>query len=181
MSIRNEWQKLVADGVLARLSPFIGDPAKRTVLMCPEVEEIINRPMEEGEEANRRVRLLAKLQNIVAGRHLVVCMTPYDARIANMGRLDPIEDCVWDIRCQDEPAVRVFCYFLEKDVLLAVTAWPRSVRMRWLGWLPLGDRYSKQWKRGIRVAKRHWGMYFPAEKPVCGDNLDEYLSNATPE
>src|SRR5437879_6308780 len=121
MSIRAEWLKLVADSELFKLKEALGDPNKRTVLMSPEINELIDRPMEEGEEANRRSLLLQSLENIVSGRHLVVCMTPFKARAAKMGRLCPTEDSVWDIRCQDKPAIRVFCRFVERDVLFAAT------------------------------------------------------------
>lgn len=181
MSIRAEWQRLVTEEDLFRLEPFPGDPAGRTVLMTSEVYEVLTKAMPEGPEANRRSRLLATLQNIVVGRRLVVCMTPFEARRANMGRLDPVEDSVWDVRCQESPAVRAFCCFVEKDVLFAATCRPRSVRMIWLDWLPLGDRHSREWKRGIAATKRQWGMFFPAHTPVSGDDLNEYLSNATAE
>jgi hypothetical protein len=182
MSIREEWQRLVAEGeYLWRLSPLAGDSASRTVLLSKEMEELFSREMDEGEEANRRSRLLASLQYIVEGRRLVVCMTPFKARKAHVGRLCPIQDSVWDIRCQDSPALRVFCQFLEKDVLLAVTSRPRSMPVRWLGWLPLGDSNSKEWKLGIAATKREWSKFFPTYVPVSGEDLGAYLSNATSE
>jgi len=181
MSIWNEWQKLVSEGhELFRLEQALGDPNRRTVLLSQEMQELFTRPMEEGDYANRRSRLLATLQNIVAGRRLVVCLKPYKARKANIGRLHPIEDSVFDIRCQHKPAVRVFCRFLEKDVLVAVTCRPRSKKISWLGWLPLGEK-SKEWKRGIAATKREWSRFFPTYAPVKGDNLYDYLSNATVE
>lgn len=182
MSIREEWKRLVdVERVLRRLEPLDGDRNARTVLLSEEMQELLDREMEEGDEANRRSRLLATLQNIVAGRRLVVCLEPFKARNANIGRLSPIEDSVFDIRCQDKPAVRVFCRFVERDVLLAVTCRPRSAEMDWLGWLPLGLRQSKEWKRGIVSTKREWNRFFPTYEPVKGDNLDDYLSKATLE
>jgi hypothetical protein len=80
MSIRDEWQRLVADREhIFRLKPLDGDPAERTVLLSSEVNELIEGPWEEGESGNRLARLLATLHNIVAGRRLVVCMTPHKA------------------------------------------------------------------------------------------------------
>ena len=182
MLIRAEWQRLVAEGkFLWKLSPFPGDPSARTVLLSSEMEELLSCEMDEGEEANRRSGLLASLQHIVAGRRLVVCMKPIEARKAHVGRLRPIQDAVWDIRCQDSPALRVFCQFVEKDVLLAVTCRPRSIPANWLGWLPLADRNSKEWERGIAATKREWDKLFPTYLPVTGENLDDYLSNATLE
>src|SRR5215472_12216485 len=111
MSIREEWKRLIGEGELFRLAPLDGDRPTRTVLLSREMQELVERDMEEGEQANRRSRLLASLQNIVAGRRLVVCLEPYSARKAIIGRLDPIEESVFDIRCQAKPAVRVFCQF----------------------------------------------------------------------
>jgi hypothetical protein len=182
MSIHYEWQRLVSEGQhLFRLKPLDGDPAQRTVLLSKEMNDLTEGPWEEGEEGVRLAVLLATLHNIVAGRRLVVCLRPHKARKANIGRLSPVEDSIWDIRCQDKPALRVFCAFVEKDVLLAVSCRPRSVKVNWLGWLPLGDRNSREWKRGIVAAKREWAKLFPTYEPVKGDNLDAYLSNATLE
>ena len=77
MSIRNEWQTLVAQGDhLFRLKPLDGDRAERTVLLSKEMNDLIEGPWEEGAEGNRLARLLATLHNVVAGRRLVVCLTP---------------------------------------------------------------------------------------------------------
>ena len=181
MSIRTEWKKLVDDRELFKLDPLIGDRNARTVILSQEMHELLTQEMEEGEGANRRSRLLATLQNIVAGRRMVVCLEPFNARKANIGRLSPTEHSVFDIRCQDKPAVRVFCRFLERDVLFAATCRPRSARLNWLSWFPLGDRYSKEWKRGLAATIREWNRYFPTYAPVTGDNLDDYLSKATLE
>jgi hypothetical protein len=180
MSIREEWKRLIAEGELFRLPPLDGDRPERTVLLSRELDELLNRDMEEGEQADRRSSLLATLQNIVAGRRLVVCLEPYSARNAVMGRLDPTEESVFDIRCQTKPGVRVFCRFLERDVLLAVTCRPRSAQMDWLGWFPLLMQ-KKRWKEATRATIREWTRLFPTYDPVKGENLGEYLSNATPE
>jgi hypothetical protein len=127
---------------------------------------------------DRCARLAADLQNIVSGARLLVCMCPFKARVAQLGRLAPVEDSVWDWRSVDKPGLRLFCQFLEKDVLFAATCRPRSVEVSWLDYLPLGDRKSKQWEDGIRAAKRQWGMFFPAHDPIKGVVLSEYLSNA---
>jgi hypothetical protein len=181
MSIRREWLALVDAGQLARLLPLAGDPSARTVLLSREVRELLEVDLEEGEKANRRSRLLATLHNIVAGRRLVVCMTPFNAHVAIIGRLDPVEDAIWDIRCQEKPALRVFCRFVERDVLFAATCRPRSIKVDWLGWLPLGDRNSKEWRLGMEATKKEWAKFFPAYSPVRGESLDVYLSNATLE
>jgi hypothetical protein len=98
-----------------------------------------------------------------------------------MGRLDPTKDSVFDIRSNERPGVRVFCRFAEKDVLVAFTCAPRSVEISWLDKIPLGDRYSREWKRGVFECKQKWSEIFPAHEPVKGDDLSDYLSKAVLE
>ena len=71
MSIRAEWKQYVADGGLHRIEVLKGDPCRRTVLVTPEIQELLTQPMEEGPEANRRSRLLQTFQGIVSTRKLV--------------------------------------------------------------------------------------------------------------
>jgi hypothetical protein len=178
MSIREEWRKLVADGWLYDLPPADGDPWGRTVLMTKEVNDLVDGDWEENVEGVRRARLLATLQNFVAGRRLVVCLRPFEARVANIGRLDPVDESIFDVRCQEKPALRVFGRFVEKNVFLASTCRPRTIAVSWLDWLPLGDRHSKEWESGKFFTRRDWARFFPAQNPVSGDDLHAYLTNA---
>lgn len=168
----------MADRVLQKLGGHNNDRSGRTVLMTDEVSRLVSEPWGEGDEAIRRAILVQSLQNFVSGRRLVVCMEPFDARNAHVGRLGPIEDSVFDIRCQESPALRIFCRVVEKNVLLAVTCRPRSKELPWLNWLPLGDRHSKEWKLAVQTVSREWPKYFPAHGPICGDDLNDYFSNA---
>jgi hypothetical protein len=108
-------------------------------------------------------------------------MTPFDAREAQLGRLDPSEDSVFDFRSKEKPGLRLFCRFAERNVLVAFTCAPRSVAISWLDKLPLGDRHSKKWRRAIRECIEQWTILFPHHDPVLGDDLNAYLSNAYPE
>jgi hypothetical protein len=181
MSIRQEWIDHVQAGRLHRVYPFRGEPVVRTVLVSPEINELIVGPWDDEEMGIRCARLLAILQRIVRGEILKVCLTPFEARQAQLGRLDPVEDSTFDIRSLESPALRVFCGFAEKDVVIALVCAPRSVPVSWLAWLPLGGRHSREWKRAIRQFKRDWGILFPGYERVSGDCLDVYLSNAVLE
>jgi putative component of toxin-antitoxin plasmid stabilization module len=180
MSIREEWQKFRAEGFLHEVEPFPGDPSTRTVLVSSELQALLDGPW-EGEQGKRCAILTASLQQIVVGAKLVVEMDPYQAREANMGRLDPVEDGVWDIRCRRSPGIRTFCFFLERDVIVAFFCSPRSKPVPWLHRLPLGFGDSIEWKRAVAESKREWAKLFPAHEPVRGDDLDAYLSNAVHE
>lgn len=138
-------------------------------------------PWDDKAMGDRCARLLATLQRVVRGAHLVVCLDPFKAREAQLGRLDKVEDAVFDLRSREKPGLRVFCRFAEKDVLVALTCAPRSVAVSWLDRLPLLDRNSKAWKRAICECIEQWTILFPKHDPVMGDDLNAYLSNATLE
>jgi putative component of toxin-antitoxin plasmid stabilization module len=180
MSIREEWLKHVRNGLLFEVKPLDGDSSPRTVLMSEEVRDLVEGNW-EGEKGKRCAKLLATLQNIVVGAHLVVNMDPYTAREARIGRLHPVEDGVWDIRAREKPGLRVFCAFLERDVMVAFICSPRSVNVSWLSRLPLGVGDSIEWENAIKETKREWAKLFPAHARVTGDDLNEYLSNASHE
>jgi hypothetical protein len=183
MSIRDEWRKLVREEEhLFMLDPYSGDPRARPVLMSAEIKKLTAGPWDDDLMGDRCARLTANLQDVVRGRRLVVCMEPFEARReAQIGRLDPPSDSVFDIRSVEKPGLRVFCRFAERNVLVAFTCAPRSVKVTWLDRLPLGDRYSKQWEHAVAECKREWIKLFPAHDAVSGDNLNDYLSNAFPE
>lgn len=181
MSIRREWVGHVEAKRLYKINPFPGDRDARTVLVSEEINALISGPWDEQEAGVRCGKLLAKLQRIVRGETLVVCMEPFAARNAAMGRLDPIDDSIFDIRDRDEPGLRVFCRFAERDVLVASVCAPRSKRVSWLPRPPLGERYSREWRWGKTECKSHWTQHFPIHDPIKGDNLNDYLSGAIPE
>ena len=97
------------------------------------------------------------------------------------GRLHPTEDGIWDIRSRDKPGLRIFCAFVEKDVMVTFICSPRSVNVSWLHRLPLGIGKSIEWESAIKETKREWTKLFPAHTPVTGDDLNEYLTNASHE
>jgi hypothetical protein len=163
------------------LDPFSGDARARTVLVSPMINQLLVGPWDDQEMGERCGRLLASLSRIVSGELLKVCLTPFGAREAQLGRLSPIEDSVFDIRSREKPGLRVFVRFAERNVLIALTCAPRSVKVSWLDSLPLGDRHSNEWKRAVYDCRRLWSDLLPAHDPVKGDNLDDYLSNATLE
>jgi hypothetical protein len=181
MSIRAEWQRLVREERLYALDPYPGDPKARTVLMAPRINELVSGPWDDQLMGDRCARLLAGLQGLVRGDRLIVCMTPFKAREAQLGRLDPTGDSVFDFRSKDKPGLRLFSRFAERNVLVAFTCAPRSVEVSWLDRLPLGDRHSKEWKKGVSDCIAQWSILFPRHDPILGDDLNAYLSNATPE
>jgi hypothetical protein len=91
MSIRQEWIKHVEGHLLHKVDPFPGDPKVRTVLVSCEINDLLFGPWDDGPMGERCGRLLAVFQGIVRDELLKVCLTPFKARQARLGRLCPIE------------------------------------------------------------------------------------------
>jgi hypothetical protein len=180
MSIRAEWKKRVREERLFRLRFLIpGPPEIRTVLMSPEVNKLVEGPWPTTLMGDRCARLRENLENILAGKRLVVCWDPFKARERHqIGRLDPLSDHIFDIRCVDKPGLRVIFHFAEKDVLVIHVCSPRSVRVPWLSRVPLLDRFSPEWRDVIAESNKNWSELFSRYSPRKGNNVDDYLSNS---
>jgi hypothetical protein len=169
MSIRELWTKRVRDCELFKLGFMIpgGGPERRTVLLSPEMNKLVCGPWENSDTGARFARLRAELENILAGERLVVCWTPGKGRHNHqIGRLDPPEDNIFDIRSLDpSPGLRVIFHFAEKDVLFTHSCYPRSRSVSWFDSMPLLDRRSKHWSRAIKDSKQNWSMLFPKYDP----------------
>ena len=146
--------------------------------MSVELTEMVSGPWDDNQMGERCGRLRADLENFVTGAMMTVAWDPYEATDAQIGRLDPIGDEVWDFRCQEpSPGLRVFCRFAEKDVLVAMTCYPRSIPVPWLDRWPLKDK-RRRWRTAIVECRSEWTKLFPAYQPFTGGHLDDYLSNA---
>lgn len=165
------------------LTPLIflvpGRPEKRTVLMTEQVVRLVSGPWDDELMEDRCNRLRADLENILAGEPLRVCWQPFKGeQFHQIGRLDKIEEEIWDIRSVDKPGLRVFFRFAEKDVLVATNCSPRSLPVPWLQRFPLMARDSKEWVEAKRECLREWAKVFPAHDAHRGTNVTDYLSNA---
>jgi hypothetical protein len=181
MSIRTVWVEHVRCGALIKLNFLLpGRAEKRVILLSSEMNAMISGPWKNKEAEIRCTRLRADLENILAGNPIVVCWEPHKAKSHHqIGRLDPPEDDVFDIRSVDpSPGLRVIFHFVEKDVLVLHVCNPRSVAVSWMRALPLGGKASKAWKKAIRDSKSRWSTLFPQHPPHHGIDIHAYLSNA---
>jgi hypothetical protein len=123
MSIRDEINERIAEGRLFNLEPALAsDPVERTMLISAEINSHLIGPWPNIIAAKRFGKLRADLEAFVKGEKVAVCLDPYVARNAYMGRLDQPNDEVWDVRSRDpKPALRVFGRFAERDVFVALT------------------------------------------------------------
>ena len=157
-----------------------GPPERRVVLLSPELNALVSEPWVDSLKAERCARLRADLENILAGERLVVCWEPFKAgKRHQIGRLDPVQDDIFDIRSMDpSPGLRVLFHFAEKDVLVLHVCNPRSVKVSWLSRLPLGEGSSKAWRKATAESRTRWTTLFPRYEPHHGDDIHDYLSNA---
>ena len=127
---------------------------------------------------DRCARLRANLENFMEGDYISVCWAPFKARDHQLGRLAPVEWGVWDMRSRDKPGLRVFFCLAERDVMVAFICRPRSVKIQWLPWPPLGDRQSKRWQQAQSECRRLWSYLFPAHMPLVSENPDDCISKS---
>ena len=180
MSIRDEWVARVREGRLFKLGFLIPGPSeRRTVLMSPEVSTLVAGPWKNDLMADRCARLRVDLESIRAGERQNVCWTPFKGRSYHkIGRLDPPQDFMFDLRSIDEPGLRLLFHFAEKDVLIAHLCCPRSVPVPWLHRMPLLDRNSREWRWALLESNAIWNELFPQYRPRAGENIDDLLSNS---
>ena len=180
MSIHDEWMARVREGRLFKLDFLIpGIQERRTVLMSPEINRLVTGPWNSVLMADRCARLRVDLESILGGERQSVCWTPFKGRTYHkIGRLDPPQDFMFDLRSVDEPGLRLLFHFAERDVLVAHLCSPRSVPVSWLHRVPLLDRGSKEWRIAIMESNAMWGKLFPDYRPHRGEHIDDLLSNA---
>ncbi len=149
---------------------------------CPHVtrnQQTCFRPLGRYADGRQCARLRANLENIVSGSAQTVCWEPYKGRrYHQIGRLSPPQDFMFDIRCVEDPSLRITFHFAERDVIVAHLCSPRSLPVPWLQRLPLGDRGSREWQNIIMESNAIWGHLFPGTRPHSGNHIDELLSNA---
>jgi hypothetical protein len=180
MSIRDEINARIEERRLFRLKPLNEkDEKRRTVLMSEEINGMVSGPWPDGPMGLRCTRLRADLENVVTAEFITVCWDPFKARNEQIGRLDPVEDEVWDLRSQKpKPALRAFFRFAEKDILVVLTCSPRWVPVSWLRRLPLLGRETREWRRAIVECRSEWRKLFPAHEPISGTDINVYLTGA---
>jgi hypothetical protein len=182
MSIRDEITARVGETPprLYRLERALkSDPESRSMFLSGELKTLLDGPWTDQELRYRAGRLRADLEEFIKGAQLAVCLEPFAAKTAYMGRLAPIEDSVWDIRSRDpSPALRVVGLFAEADLFIALRWAPRSRQVKWTEKPPLGPRDSREWRDMIGQCKTDWRNLFHPYSPVQGDNVHAYISSS---
>ena len=171
MSIRDEISRRCAEGRLYCLLPaLIGTPAVRTVLVSPEINDVVIGPWNDKKFEDRAGRLRANLDMFTSGSVISVGTDPFKKKkTAYMSPLDPAIDKVWEIRSRDpKPGIRVFGQFSEKDIFVALTWGFRET---------LGGPGSRKWRDARERCKAEWRKLFSTYNPHTGNDPHEYVSN----
>jgi hypothetical protein len=176
--MRNEINARIQEGRLFRLRPINAkDQQRRTVLLSEEINRMVSGPWTSDEMGLRCGRLRGDLENLITAEFITVCWDPFKARNEQIGRLDRVEDEVWDLRSQKpKPGLRAFFRFAEKNVFMVLTVAPRSAPVTWLSRLPLLDRESREWRNAIIECRTEWKKLFPAHEPIRGTHINVYLT-----
>jgi hypothetical protein len=179
MSIRDSIEFWIKEGKLYELKlVFASDQIQRTMIISDEIYQLLNGPWEDDVWGRRCGFLRGTLEAFVKGQEIGVCLEPFKASKAYMGRLHRPRDEVWDIRSIDpSPGIRVFGRFAEKDVFVGLIWSPRSVDIPASQRLPLGPRESIEWKNAIIECKTKWTVLFPSYQPVHGREIDDYIGS----
>lgn len=141
------------------------------MFVSPELYKLTETgPWKNAAEEIRFGRLRADLDDFTGNAILTVAWEPYDAGNAYFGRLDPINEEVWDIRSRDPaPAIRVLGSFADTDLFIGLV-W--GLRKDW------GDRKSREWRDARIRTNTAWRALFPSYEPHKGGQLHDYLTNA---
>lgn len=180
MSINDLIEHWISEERLWRLEPTLeSDPVDRCLLISSEIKQLIDGPWPDKEWEKRCNYLRAELESFVKGEEVRLCLEPYEADTAFMGRLFKPSDEVWDIRSRRmRPSLRVFGRFARRDLFVAFFWSPRSLQLPYSQRLPLGDRDSEEWRLAIKETKAEWRKLFPSFNPIHGESHDIYASNA---
>jgi hypothetical protein len=182
MSIRDEINARLAeaDPRLFRFEPSLpSDPECRSMFLSAEVKALLDGPWHDQDLRYRAGRLRADLEEFITGKEITVCLEPFAAKAAYMGRLAPVTDGVWDIRSRDpSPALRVIGLFAETDVFIALRWAPRSRKPKWTTKPPLGAKDSREWRDIIVQCRTDWTNLFHTFQPVRGDCVHAYISES---
>lgn len=120
-------------------------------------------------------RLRRKLENIVTGKRIVV--GDRRDKLCDVKQLEPSRIEVWEIRERDDPSIRIFFRFVERDCLAATNI--RFVRdLFGVRWLTKGLEIWPVWRTEIRRCKAIWRSLFLTHPPHSGACLNDYISNA---
>ena len=178
MSKSDDLQHALASGRLRTLPMRSQSDAEiRVVLLSEEISSLVLGLYETEAHEVRANMLRSDLESFVKGSVVSMSLTPKKARAANFGLLKPISAATFDFRSREpSPSIRILGHFYDTDNFVALTWWPKRVKVDWSNKIPLGDD-ERLWAIAMHECQERWFDILPNCVPVCGNRGDRYVSN----
>lgn len=177
MSIRQCLSDRVREGRVFEVVPLLPSPKGRPRSVWAEsfVFEQLSPDTAAEQYSRESGRMRRKLEGIVSGKRVVVGNRR--DKTCDMKRLDPASNEVWEVRECDDPSVRIFFRFIERDCIAATNV--RFVSDLFaIQWIRKGLEFWPIWWAEIQRCKSVWRGLFLTYPPHSREHLDDYISNA---
>lgn len=177
MSIRECLRDRVAEQRMFEIKPLLpsskGTP--RSVWAEADVYNQLSPSTATEEYRLEAGRLRRKLEGVARGSRIVIGNRRDKA--CDIKRLEPFSGEVWELRERDDPSIRIFFRFIERDCIASTNL--RFVKdLFGLEWLRKGIEFWPVWRIEIRRCKAIWRALFMTYPPHSGETLNDYISNA---
>jgi hypothetical protein len=177
MSIYDDIQLAQDRGDLMPLKvSFDSDPQSRVMLLSKDVYGLLYGPFKTESHEIRAGMLRANLESFVRGLEVSMCLIPKKAKSAEFGLLGPESKATFDYRSRaPKPSLRILGHFVERDTFVALTWWPRRVKVDWSDKEPLGND-DRRWRDAITDCNEKWWQILPNCVPISGSKGEKYVS-----
>jgi len=152
---------------LFELMPLDGRKVVRPLVVSLDIDSHVwpaNWP--DNRDGDRLAEFRAVLDAFSAGEAISVSQNPFQKDPTTiLARVHPIRYGLWDIRVtHPSPGIRCLGGFTKRDSFAALV-WDYRENLE----------TAEDWSNIIEECKTKWHSLF-STAPLCGDNLDEYLS-----
>jgi hypothetical protein len=178
MSIYDDIQSAQSRGELMPVKVSLdSDTQSRVLLLSKDVYDLVYGPFKTESHEIRAAILRANLESFVRGLEISMCLIPKKGgKTAAFGLLEPIAKATFDFRSlAPRPSLRILGHFAACDTFVALTWWPKRVKVDWSNKEPLGDD-DRRWRDAITECNGKWWQLLPNCVPVAGLKGEKYVS-----
>lgn len=177
MSIGGDLQHALAGGLKPLPMRLETDPQNRVMLLSKEIQELVLGPYLTKAHEVRAQKLWADLESFVRGENVSMSLTPMKAKSAAFGLLKPVGAAIFDFRSRDpSPSLRILGHFHGVDRFVALTWWPKRVKVDWSKKEPLVDD-PLRWRLAMHECSKNWFELLPNSVPISGLKGEKYVSS----
>lgn len=170
MSTRDVLNTLVAAKRVIHMPPqLMGVSESRYVFLEAKIgNRLLSSVYGKSSDSIRLAQLLQNIDQFSSGRFISFGEHPFDKdNGAYMARTSPIEAGIFDIRCREKPAYRIFGAFTGTDTFVGLTLRSRK---------ELGGKEEPMFSEAIAEALLVWSDFFPNHAPFVSAKLEEHVS-----